>query len=34
MWTDDQIRVLIDLRKEKNDYFHGLHAVCLYYFFI
>jgi hypothetical protein len=34
MWTDDQVRFLIDLRKEKNTYFHGLRAVSSRYFFI
>ena len=24
MWTDDQVRMLIDIRKAKNDYFHQL----------
>ena len=33
MWTDDQVRYLIDLRKEKNDYFHRLCAVSSYDFF-
>lgn len=30
MWTDEQVRALIDLKKEKNEYFHTLRPVSLY----